>query len=227
MSKQRGGRAELGSATVLMAGILGVVITFSSAALVIAGYAVGYRRARAAADLSALSAAAAFQHGQAQRRPGGQLQQGGRCGRICGDRACLGGFRYAPPSATEDGSCSGSRRAGVLGVRLVGLELMWCDGDGGFARVQVNTHGSAAVGGADHEHLLAIPLLAQVLQARLEDLQEAHFSGSSRVRASASSSIACRSAAVVEDRPSTSTLDSSLVASGCAGLLVTVVLEVF
>ena len=64
MSKQRIGRSELGSASVLMAGILGVVVALSSAALVIAGYAVGYRRARAAADLSALSAAAAFQQGQ-------------------------------------------------------------------------------------------------------------------------------------------------------------------
>jgi secretion/DNA translocation related TadE-like protein len=64
VSKQRTGRSELGSASVLMAGILGVVVALSSAALVIAGYAVGYRRARAAADLSALSAAAAFQHGR-------------------------------------------------------------------------------------------------------------------------------------------------------------------
>lgn len=64
MSKPRTGRSELGSATVLMAGILGVVFALSSAALVIAGYAVGYRRARAAADLSALSAAVAFQHGR-------------------------------------------------------------------------------------------------------------------------------------------------------------------
>ena len=52
--------SELGNASVLVAGILGVVVALSSAALVIAGYAVGYRRARAAADLSALSAAAAF-----------------------------------------------------------------------------------------------------------------------------------------------------------------------
>ena len=67
MSKQRigrSGRCELGSASVLMAGILGIVVALSGAALVIAGYAVGYRRARAAADLSALSAAAAFQHGR-------------------------------------------------------------------------------------------------------------------------------------------------------------------
>jgi secretion/DNA translocation related TadE-like protein len=64
MTQQRIGRSEPGSASVLMAGILGVVVALSSAALVIAGYAVGYRRARAAADLSALSAAAASQHGR-------------------------------------------------------------------------------------------------------------------------------------------------------------------
>jgi secretion/DNA translocation related TadE-like protein len=64
MSTQRTAGSELGSATVLMAGILGVVVALSSAALVIAGYAVGYHRARAAADLSALSGAAAFQQGR-------------------------------------------------------------------------------------------------------------------------------------------------------------------
>jgi secretion/DNA translocation related TadE-like protein len=57
-------RSELGSATALMVGIMGVVVTLSSAALVIAGYAVGCHRARAAADLSALSGAAAFQQGR-------------------------------------------------------------------------------------------------------------------------------------------------------------------
>jgi secretion/DNA translocation related TadE-like protein len=56
--------SEVGSASVLMAGILGVVVALSSAALVIAGYAVGYHRARAAADLSALSGAVAFQQGR-------------------------------------------------------------------------------------------------------------------------------------------------------------------
>jgi hypothetical protein len=71
--------SELGNASVLVAGILGVVVALSSAALVIAGYAVGYRRARAAADLSALSAAAAFQHG---RDP--------QCWRITGSLACRG-----------------------------------------------------------------------------------------------------------------------------------------
>ncbi len=64
MSKQEIGSSQLGSASVLMAGVLGIVVALSSAALVIAGYAVGYRRARTAADLSALSAAAAFQQGR-------------------------------------------------------------------------------------------------------------------------------------------------------------------
>jgi secretion/DNA translocation related TadE-like protein len=57
-------RSELGSATALMVGMMGVVVALSSAALVIAGYAVGYHRARAAADLSALSGAVAFQQGR-------------------------------------------------------------------------------------------------------------------------------------------------------------------
>jgi len=56
-------RSERGSASVLMIGIIGVVVTLGSAALLIGGYAVGYHRARAAADLSALSAAAAYQQG--------------------------------------------------------------------------------------------------------------------------------------------------------------------
>ena len=61
---QRTMGSEVGSASVLMVGILGVVVALSSAALVIAGYAVGYHRARAAADLSALSGAVAFQQGR-------------------------------------------------------------------------------------------------------------------------------------------------------------------
>jgi secretion/DNA translocation related TadE-like protein len=68
MSTQRTAGSELGSelgnASVLMAGIMGVVVALSGAALVIAGYAAGYHRARAAADLSALSGAAAFQQGR-------------------------------------------------------------------------------------------------------------------------------------------------------------------
>jgi secretion/DNA translocation related TadE-like protein len=57
-------RSERGSASVLMVGIMGVVLALSIAALLIAGYAVAYHRARAAADLSALSGAAAFQQGR-------------------------------------------------------------------------------------------------------------------------------------------------------------------
>jgi secretion/DNA translocation related TadE-like protein len=57
-------RRERGSATALIVGIMGVVVVLSSAALLIAGYAVGFHRARAAADLSALSGAAAFQQGR-------------------------------------------------------------------------------------------------------------------------------------------------------------------
>jgi len=57
-------RSESGSASVLMTGVIGFVVVLSSAALVIAGYAVGYHRARAAADLSALSGAAAYQGGR-------------------------------------------------------------------------------------------------------------------------------------------------------------------
>jgi secretion/DNA translocation related TadE-like protein len=72
---------------VLIAGILGVVVALSSAALVIAGYAVGYRRARAAADLSALSAAAAFNSGRDPCAQAGRMarQNGARvdaCSRV-------------------------------------------------------------------------------------------------------------------------------------------------
>jgi secretion/DNA translocation related TadE-like protein len=80
---QRPERAERGSASVLMTGIVGVVVALSSTALLIAGYAVGYHRARAAADLSALSGATAFQQGrdacaqarQTARRNGARVEQ--------------------------------------------------------------------------------------------------------------------------------------------------------
>ena len=79
----RAAHAQRGSASVLMSGIIAVVVTLSSAALVIAGYATGYHRARAAADLSALSAAAAFQQGhdacaqarQTARQNGARLER--------------------------------------------------------------------------------------------------------------------------------------------------------
>lgn len=67
---------ERGGATVLMVGILAVVMLLSGAAMVIAGYEVAYHRARAAADLAALSAASAYEQGtdgcvQAQRTAAG------------------------------------------------------------------------------------------------------------------------------------------------------------
>ena len=55
---------ERGSATVLMAAIMGVVVTLGGAAMVIAGYLVGHHRARSAADLAALSGAAAHVRGE-------------------------------------------------------------------------------------------------------------------------------------------------------------------
>ena len=58
-----GRRDERGAASVLMIGLMGVVILFGSAAIVIAGYLGAHHRARAAADLAALSGAAAYQQG--------------------------------------------------------------------------------------------------------------------------------------------------------------------
>jgi secretion/DNA translocation related TadE-like protein len=47
-----------------MAAIMGVVVTLGAASMVIAGYLVGHHRARSAADLAALSGAAAFARGE-------------------------------------------------------------------------------------------------------------------------------------------------------------------
>jgi secretion/DNA translocation related TadE-like protein len=47
-----------------MAAVMGVVVTFSCGAMVIAGYLVGHHRARSAADLAALSGAAAHVRAQ-------------------------------------------------------------------------------------------------------------------------------------------------------------------
>jgi secretion/DNA translocation related TadE-like protein len=55
---------EQGSATVLMAAVMGVVVTLSAVAMVIAGYLAGHHRARAAADLAALSGAVAHVSGE-------------------------------------------------------------------------------------------------------------------------------------------------------------------
>jgi len=54
---------ERGSATMLMIGLMAVVVLLSGAAMLVAGYLVGQHRARNAADLSALSAAAVFEQG--------------------------------------------------------------------------------------------------------------------------------------------------------------------
>ncbi|MFZ1116389.1 MAG: Rv3654c family TadE-like protein [Propionibacteriaceae bacterium] len=80
MSTRRFVRSEFGSASVLMTGVIGFVVALSSAALVIAGYAVGYHRARAAADLSALSGAAAYQAGREACAQAGRIarQNGAR-----------------------------------------------------------------------------------------------------------------------------------------------------
>ena len=58
------GRDERGSGTVLMAAIMAVVVTLGAAATVVAGYLVSHHQARAAADLAALSGAAAYAEGE-------------------------------------------------------------------------------------------------------------------------------------------------------------------
>ena len=57
-------RGERGAASMMMAGVMGVVVTMSCVAMVICGYLLGYHRARAAADLAALSGAVAYQQGR-------------------------------------------------------------------------------------------------------------------------------------------------------------------
>jgi secretion/DNA translocation related TadE-like protein len=47
-----------------MAGVMGVVVLLGCTVMLVAGYAVAYHRARGAADLVAVSAAAAFQAGR-------------------------------------------------------------------------------------------------------------------------------------------------------------------
>ena len=62
--RRRVGRRQRGSASILVAGLMGVVVLLGGSALVVAGYAVAQHRARAAADLAAVSGAAAFLQGQ-------------------------------------------------------------------------------------------------------------------------------------------------------------------
>ena len=54
---------ERGAASILMIGLMAVVVMLGSAAIVIAGYLEAHHRARAAADLAALSGAVAYQQG--------------------------------------------------------------------------------------------------------------------------------------------------------------------
>lgn len=56
-------RDQRGSASVLMMAVMGVVVTLAAAAILIAGYLVAHHRARSAADLAALSGAAAYARG--------------------------------------------------------------------------------------------------------------------------------------------------------------------
>ena len=61
--RPRLGRDARGSASVLVAGLLGVLVVLSGAALLVAGFAVAHHRARAAADLAAVSGATVFGQG--------------------------------------------------------------------------------------------------------------------------------------------------------------------
>ena len=61
-----GGRQgdERGSASVLVAAVMGVVVVLTGVALLVAGYEVAQHRARAAADLAAVGGAVAYAEGR-------------------------------------------------------------------------------------------------------------------------------------------------------------------
>ena len=66
---------------------MGVVVLLSAAATVVAGYAVAYHRVRGAADLAAVSAAAAFEQGgdacgQARRSAADNAARVVRCDQV-------------------------------------------------------------------------------------------------------------------------------------------------
>ena len=64
MSRRSRGRPDQrGSGTVLMAAIMSVVIALGATATVVAGYLASHHQARSAADLAALSGAAAYAQG--------------------------------------------------------------------------------------------------------------------------------------------------------------------
>jgi secretion/DNA translocation related TadE-like protein len=78
---------ERGAASILMIGLMGVVMMLGSAAIVIAGYLEAHHRARAAADLAALSGAAAYQQGhdpcaQAKRTARGNRATARHCDQV-------------------------------------------------------------------------------------------------------------------------------------------------
>lgn len=64
MSRPRASRDERGSGTLLVVGIMAVVGVLAVVAMVAAAYLVAGHRARGAADLAALSGAAAFAEGR-------------------------------------------------------------------------------------------------------------------------------------------------------------------
>jgi hypothetical protein len=103
---------ERGSGTILMAGIMGVVVTLGAMAMLVAGYVVGYHRGRAAADLARAERAARVHRrwdrlcrGPARRedeRRGGHPVPGesgttstswSPCGRWSTVRSCIAGCR--------------------------------------------------------------------------------------------------------------------------------------
>ena len=76
-----------GSGTLLVAGVMGVVGAAALVAMLLAGYLVTEHRARGAADLAALSAAAAYQQGadpcaQARRTAAANGARVARCDRV-------------------------------------------------------------------------------------------------------------------------------------------------
>jgi secretion/DNA translocation related TadE-like protein len=63
MTRERGGRSQRGSGTLLVAGALLVVVVIAGIALVLVGYIAAQHGAAGAADLAALSGAAAYVRG--------------------------------------------------------------------------------------------------------------------------------------------------------------------
>lgn len=80
-------RDQRGSGTVLMASIMAVVVVLGATATVVAGYLASHHQARSAADLAALSGAAAYASGddacdQARRTARQNGARATRCGRV-------------------------------------------------------------------------------------------------------------------------------------------------